>query len=159
VRERSLLSRGLHEAPPVPLSRRPMGRGKRQLGVSGRVQRGSLLPRGHVSSKAVIALIFDIFLFSLSRSIVKFFSKSSFSLLCTILRRHRILVKWFKVIICCTDSILSQVSTSSTERECGGATFYCPRGVGEPLNVTLGFYATGGSVTTRTNQVTLLKLL
>jgi hypothetical protein len=44
-------------------------------------------------------------------------------------------------------------STSARQNECGGETVYCPVGSGMPLNVTLGYYSTGQTLTTRTGQV------
>mmetsp|Transcript_96744 Transcript_96744/g.276242 ORF Transcript_96744/g.276242 Transcript_96744/m.276242 type:complete len:250 (+) Transcript_96744:494-1243(+) len=47
-------------------------------------------------------------------------------------------------------------SISPTQTSCGAETLYCPPGSGEPLNVTKGYYATGGTVTTRTGQAECL---
>ena len=45
-------------------------------------------------------------------------------------------------------------STNMWEYECGGEFVYCPGGVGEPRNVTVGWYSTGGdNSTTRTAEV------
>lgn len=43
-------------------------------------------------------------------------------------------------------------STSATEKECGSPFLYCPAGVGAPIDVTPGWYATGGKELTRTGQ-------
>lgn len=46
-----------------------------------------------------------------------------------------------------------EASTSAREKECGGETFFCPSSSPMPLNVTNGFFATGGkTVRTRTGQ-------
>ena len=43
-------------------------------------------------------------------------------------------------------------STSPTQHECGGETVFCPPSSPFPRNVSTGYYATGGSVRTRTGQ-------
>ena len=47
-------------------------------------------------------------------------------------------------------------STSPTQNECGGETVFCPQSSGKPQNVSNGYYATGGSVRTRTGQALCL---
>jgi hypothetical protein len=43
-------------------------------------------------------------------------------------------------------------SMSPTQVECGGETLFCPPSSPHPRNVSMGYYATGGSVKTRTGQ-------
>lgn len=43
-------------------------------------------------------------------------------------------------------------STSATENECGSPFVFCPEGTGAPVNVTTGWFATGGRELTRTGQ-------
>lgn len=43
-------------------------------------------------------------------------------------------------------------STSAAQHECGSTVVYCPAGASGPLNVTAGWYATGGGGLTRTGQ-------
>lgn len=43
-------------------------------------------------------------------------------------------------------------ATSARERECGSEYLFCPQGSGEPINVTTGWYATGGTLLTRSGE-------
>lgn len=48
-------------------------------------------------------------------------------------------------------------STSPTEFMCGDAGFYCTEGAYKPTKVSLGYYSTGGTHSTRTGQQMVLK--
>ena len=45
-----------------------------------------------------------------------------------------------------------EASSSARERECGSELVFCEEGSGNPVNVTTGWYATGGGELTRTGQ-------
>lgn len=59
--------------------------------------------------------------------------------------------------ICTRGYFCPSNSTRSMQKECGGEYVYCPVGSGEPSEVDVGYYSSGGTVTTRFMQLQCVK--